>query len=146
MNNVVTSLTVYNNELIAGGGFIKAGGVDVNNIARWDGNSWKPLGGGMSGTNISVSALTIYNGELIAGGSFSVNSAYLARWGLPEVYMGDLNHDCAVDWFDAALFAKRWLNEDCMYNGWCYEADLNYDFIVDFEDFAKLADNWLAGL
>ncbi len=35
----VYALTVYNGELIAGGGFTKAGGIDVNNIARWDGNA-----------------------------------------------------------------------------------------------------------
>lgn len=42
----VYAYTVYNGKLIAGGGFLRAGGVDVNNIAAWDGNSWQPLGSG----------------------------------------------------------------------------------------------------
>jgi hypothetical protein len=51
-----------------------------------------------------------------------------------------------VDWFDVEWLANRWLDDDCMYNGWCYEADLNYDFLVNFKDFARLAENWLQGL
>jgi hypothetical protein len=136
-------LIVYNGELIAGGDFTTAGGVAANNIARWNGNAWQPLG---SGTNGGVNALIGYNGELIAGGWFTtaggVDSAYWARWGLPVVYKGDLNHDCVLNWYDVEWLVGRWLDDDCMYNGWCYEADLNYDFKVDFADFAKLGDNW----
>ncbi len=65
---------------------------------------------------------------------------------MPQVIEGDLNHDCAVNWLDLKWFVEQWLDDDCMYNGWCYEADLNYDFAVDFKDFAKLAGNWLEGL
>ncbi len=61
--------------------FTKAGGVDVNRIARWDGNNWQPLGSGMSN---DVYALTVYNGELIAGGYFTkaggVDANNIARW------------------------------------------------------------------
>jgi hypothetical protein len=66
MNATVFALTVYNGELIAGGGFTYAGGVTCNYIARWNGSQWQPLGTGM---NNWVYALTVYNGELIAGGS-----------------------------------------------------------------------------
>jgi hypothetical protein len=65
---------------------------------------------------------------------------------VPEPIEGDLNHDCAVDLHDLQWLVERWLDDDCMYNGWCYEADLNYDFKVDFDDFTKLAGNWLEGL
>ena len=70
------SLTVYNGELIVGGPFNAAGGVDARNIARWNGNSWQPLGGGVDSGGW---ALTIYNGELIVGGCFT------------EAYNSDLN-------------------------------------------------------
>jgi hypothetical protein len=133
--------------LIAGGDFTQTGGVDVNRIARWDGNSWQSLSSGM---NASVSALTIYDGELVAGGFFTtvggIPSMYWARWGVLNPIEGDLNHDCAVDWFDVEWLVGQWLYDDCMYNGWCYEADLNYDFGVDFSDFDKLGSNWLKGL
>jgi len=35
------------------------------------------------------------------------------------------------------------VEQDCLYNGWCYEADLNYDFTVDFKGSAALA-SWPA--
>jgi hypothetical protein len=43
----VNALAVYYGKLIAGGHFKKAGGIDVNNIARWDGGSWKALDSGI---------------------------------------------------------------------------------------------------
>jgi hypothetical protein len=51
-----------------------------------------------------------------------------------------------VDLFDVERLAERWLNDDCLYNGWCYEADLNYNLKVDFGDFVTLGNNWLNGL
>jgi hypothetical protein len=81
LNNPSYALTTYNGDLIIGGTFNKAGGVDVNRIVRWDGNSWQSLGGGVNG---QVYALTVYNGELIAGGNFSaaggVAASRIARW------------------------------------------------------------------
>jgi hypothetical protein len=149
-NPSVHSLSVYNGELIAGGWFTSAGGIDANYIAQWDGSSWQPLGSGIVGDYYSyVFALTAYNGELIAGGDFTTvgdyASPYWARWGVPEAYKGDLNHDCQVDYSDVERFVERWLDEDCLYNGWCYEADLNYDLSVDFLDYADLAASWRRG-
>lgn len=86
MNNVVSSLTVYNGELIAGGFFTNAGGVGANRIARWNGAAWQPLGTGIIPNTLltNVSALTVFNGELIAGGNFAsaggVTAPRIARW------------------------------------------------------------------
>lgn len=78
---VINTLIVYNNELIAGGQFTSAGGVSANNIAKWNGTSWSPLG---SGTNTPVLALTIYNNDLIAGGNFTlaggIAASYVTKW------------------------------------------------------------------
>jgi len=87
----VSALTVYNGQLIAGGRFTTAGDANANNIARWDGTTWQPLGSGMSGSSTYnsfsypfVSALTVYNGQLIAGGSFTkagdASANNIARW------------------------------------------------------------------
>ena len=81
----VSALTVYEGELIVGGQFTSAGGVTVNQIARWDGAEWRSLDGptdvGVAG---EVNALAVYNGELIAGGSFftagGVTVNRIARW------------------------------------------------------------------
>jgi len=63
----VLALIVYNGELIAGGTFPSAGGVNVNYIARWNGSAWQACGSGM---DTYVYALTTYRGDLIAGGRF----------------------------------------------------------------------------
>ena len=55
--------------LIAGGLFDTAGGMAVNNIAKWDGRAWSVLG---SGTNNNVWTLAIDNSSnLYAGGWFT---------------------------------------------------------------------------
>ncbi|MFC1572138.1 hypothetical protein ACFL6M_00920, partial [Candidatus Eisenbacteria bacterium] len=46
---LVNALTVYDGDLIAGGFFTRAGAWTVNNIARWDGTEWHPLGSGLEG-------------------------------------------------------------------------------------------------
>ena len=62
------ALTVWNNSLVAGGGFmpdwatLTAGYVDV-----WNGSSWSALGTGM---NNDVKSLNVWNGRLYAGGYF----------------------------------------------------------------------------
>lgn len=82
----VNALAVLpNGALIAAGKFASAGGVPVNNIARWDGQSWSALGGGTQGTHPAVSSLAVlHDGSLIAAGSFeSIGGspiAQLARW------------------------------------------------------------------
>lgn len=55
-----------NGDLVAGGDFTTSGGNPVNYLARWNGASWVPLGGG---TNGPVSSLFVRsNGELVVGG------------------------------------------------------------------------------
>jgi trimeric autotransporter adhesin len=74
-------LGTFQDDLIAAGGFTDAGGVTVNNIARWDGTSWSALGAGITGTPI---AMTVFNGELIVAGIFAtaggVTVNNIARW------------------------------------------------------------------
>lgn len=75
MNNAVQSLTVYNNvELIAGGSFTTAGGVNANYIARWNGIEWLPLGSGMGAGGFgmtSVVGLAVYDYKITACGNFT---------------------------------------------------------------------------
>src|SRR5262249_51139329 len=90
MTDFVLGLTVYDDgrgpALYAGGGFVTAGGVPANYVAKWDGTQWSALG---SGTNYQVRALTIADegkgSALYAGGLFttagSVAANYVAKWG-----------------------------------------------------------------
>jgi hypothetical protein len=63
-------------ELVIGGHFPEAGDQIVNHITIWDGEEFRPVGGGMNG---SVEALAIYDGDLIAGGRFGVAGGVAAR-------------------------------------------------------------------
>jgi hypothetical protein len=83
--SMVSELTVYNGDLIAAGSFTMSGEVAVNQIARWDGFSWSPLGGGVGDTEEDfIAAMTVYNGTLVVGGNFStaggVPATNIARW------------------------------------------------------------------
>lgn len=81
INGTVNAMVVYNGKLIVGGSFTLAGGLEMKNIAQWDGVEWADVSGG---PNSIVSSLTVYNGDLIAGGYFtmvenlSVNR--IAKW------------------------------------------------------------------
>ena len=75
--------------LYAGGDFNSAGGVAVNNLARWDGASWSDVGGGVTGdADAAVNALTVLDDgsgpALYAGGWFTnaggVPVSNVAKW------------------------------------------------------------------
>jgi hypothetical protein len=73
---VLSLTTLSNGSIVAGGLFTNASGVAVNNVARWDGSSWSPLGIGVTapynGSYPWVAVLTtLPNGDLIAGGRFN---------------------------------------------------------------------------
>jgi hypothetical protein len=82
----VDALATFDGDLIAGGNFIQAGGVAVNQIARWDGAAWSALGNGVSaGTfGTTVGSLAVFDGDLIVGGNFTVAGNVpannIARW------------------------------------------------------------------
>jgi hypothetical protein len=92
------------------------------------------VGGGTGNTNV-----------MRTDGVFTFDEARWVDWTVPNPIKGDLNHDCRVGYSDLGLLAARWLEEDCLYNGWCYEADLTYNGRVDLLDYAELAANWLEG-
>lgn len=81
MSDWVYASTVYNGDLIVGGKFTAAGGVNANHIARWDGTSWHPLGLGVNG---KVNDMIVWNGQLIVGGEFTeaggVPMLFIAKW------------------------------------------------------------------
>lgn len=75
--------------LYVGGWFTTAGGVAVNNIAKWDGSAWSALSdGGGTGTSYRVNALAVYDEGggpvLFAAGNFTTAggaaASNIARW------------------------------------------------------------------
>jgi hypothetical protein len=111
-----------NGDLVAGGWFTAAGGVSASRIARWDGWSWSPLGGGLTGNLYSeVHAMRVLpNGDLLVGGSFAmaggVNAANVARWDGSAWSHVDSGTDQTV-WCLATL-----ANGDVVAGGWFYQA------------------------
>jgi len=73
----VDALAVSGSDLYAGGWFTTAGGIPVDNIARWNGSSWTALGSGM---NSRVSALAVSGSALYAGGVFTSPGSHIAKW------------------------------------------------------------------
>lgn len=82
----VRAFAVYEGDLIVGGLFDRAGGLEVSNLARWNGDTWQPVsgaaGGGLTssedGPNGPVYALHNFEGELIVGGAFDAAGGVLA--------------------------------------------------------------------
>lgn len=66
----VHSLTVLpNGDVVAGGSFTSAGGLAVNNLAKWNGSTWSSLA---QGTDNQVAALTLTaNDNVACGGNFT---------------------------------------------------------------------------
>ena len=83
LNDQVNALTIDSSgAMYVGGEFTTASGQTVNRVAKWDGNSWSPLGAGVDGV---VYALTTdAHGNLYAGGNFNtaggVSASRVAKW------------------------------------------------------------------
>lgn len=72
--------------VIAGGFFTDAGGVNVSCLALWNGLAWRDVGSGVDDVDYlpQVSALAVRNDDLFVGGGFrtagNVAAANIARW------------------------------------------------------------------
>jgi hypothetical protein len=82
-NGAVLASVIYRGELVLGGSFTTADSTHISYIAKWDGASFSPLGGGTF--NGSVNALAVSpNGLLYAGGAFTsaggVSANRIASW------------------------------------------------------------------
>ncbi|HLF88954.1 MAG TPA: hypothetical protein VI451_08430, partial [Anaerolineales bacterium] len=80
-NGRVEAIALSGNNVYIGGQFEKVYGSPGNFIARWDGNSWSDLGGGVNGT---VYDIEISGNDVYVLGSFSSaggqNANQIARW------------------------------------------------------------------
>jgi trimeric autotransporter adhesin len=75
----------FQNELVVGGVFSRAGGHAIAGIARWTGQDWQPLGAGLgSNGTVSVTKIIPFEGALIVVGSFNsaggIPAFGRARW------------------------------------------------------------------
>jgi hypothetical protein len=103
--NTVKALQIYDGDLIVAGQFTSAGEQPSNNIARWDGSTWAPLGNGLP-SPLGPWALTVYNEELIAGG--------LTGYGQPNTFISRWN---GSNWSPIASWHDDYVNALAVYNG-----------------------------
>ena len=114
--NPALDLVRWNGELHACGGFTTSNAVQLNHIARFDGDSWEPLGTGMNGP---VKGLKAYPDGVYAAGWFTMADTVvangLARWDgtrwhsvhdLPMIMPPQLGHN--------------FINDVAIYNGQVY--------------------------
>ena len=151
-------MTVYNNQLIAGGLFFDLAGYDIyESIAVWDGNTWQRIGGGL--TDGFLYSATVYNDKLIAGGEFTiadgVDDDFIAvwdgdTWQVPgggvygtvfslTVYEGELiaGGDLLTAGGEVSAYIARWGLPEV------YKGDLNHDCRVGYSDLEWFIERWL---
>src|SRR5262245_43238167 len=66
----VFAISEYGGELVAGGLAVEADGQELGNVARFDGQQWRPLGSGVQG--FVVEDFAIFQNELVAAGNFDL--------------------------------------------------------------------------
>jgi len=81
LNAAVQAIAVMGDDLYVGGRFSHAGGVQVNHVAKWDGENWSDLDEGLNG---QVRALAVIEKDLYVGGDFTIGGITrvngIARW------------------------------------------------------------------
>ncbi|HZN37496.1 MAG TPA: WD40 repeat domain-containing protein [Planctomycetota bacterium] len=80
--NVRVVVRMPNGDVVVGGSFTSFGGVAADNLARWNGSAWSPLGLGVDGPVSTLAAAP--NGDLVVGGTFNnaggAPANRVARW------------------------------------------------------------------
>ncbi|NIQ75393.1 MAG: right-handed parallel beta-helix repeat-containing protein [Gammaproteobacteria bacterium] len=73
--------------------------------------------------------------RIIDGNCDGIDVVDMGAYEFNYAYMGDLDYNCRVDFFDFSLLAGFWQKQTI-------EQDYNYDGLVDFYDWAYFADFW----
>jgi hypothetical protein len=74
-DGVVWSMHTVGDTIYAGGALIKAGGLTVNCISKYDGRTWSAMGNGLTSTQNSVSDIDSYGGFV-----YACDKVGLHRW------------------------------------------------------------------
>lgn len=109
----ISAMATFDDELYIGGSFQFINGQHVGYIAKWDGQQWVSVGGGL---NNYVDVLAVHNDgngpALYAGGRFTVagnvNAVRIARWdgeAWSPLGSGMNNYVFALETHDGALYA-----------------------------------------
>jgi trimeric autotransporter adhesin len=118
LNNSALTLAVGRDEagndsaLYVGGSFTTAGGIEANRVARWDGESWSPLGEGVDALVRTLAVLDDTGDEghaLYVGGNFTtaggIEADYVARWDSSTEAWSSLGSGVNSSVYDIAVVA-----------------------------------------
>jgi hypothetical protein len=111
LNSHVHAQLVYDDgsgeALYAGGSFSRAGNLTANDVARWNGAMWSPVGNGL-GSGVQALAAHDDGGgkELYAGGSFGVRRWNGSSWTEAGTGMGNGKIVAALAEYDAGSGAQ----------------------------------------
>jgi len=83
--------------LVAGGFFDTAGGQPAQNIARWNGSSWSPLGAGLQAQPVSLASFDDGSGPALFAGCEPSAQGQLQRWN-------------GSSWSSVALGPDNWID------------------------------------
>ena len=107
-DQVFVALELPNGDLLVGGNFATAGGVQAQNLARWNGTAWSAVG---DADNYVFTMCERPDGSVVVGGWFltlgNVVAPYLATWTTPcPATTTDLGGGCASSGGANALVAR----------------------------------------
>ena len=84
LSSAVHDLAWHNGQLYIAGSFTNAGTTAATNLARWDGDTWSQIGGGVGGPNDTVSSFQFLADDLYVAGRFTIAGGVpalnIARW------------------------------------------------------------------
>ena len=83
--------------------------------------------------------------RIIDGDCNDVDVVDIGAYEFNYAYMGDLDYNCSVDFFDFSIFGRAWMTEEGDPD-WDWACDMSDppDDYIDWRDVAILCDNWLA--
>ncbi len=81
LSNVIYAMHVYHGSLVIAGVFDSINGVSAKNIARYNGQSWTPMGAGITNSTNSaiIYSLETFQDNLYVGGAFNIAGGFLAE-------------------------------------------------------------------
>ncbi len=143
VDNSVSAAVVYNNDLVVGGRFTRAGTAQATNLARWNGTSWSAFPTELRTVSVGtavdgIASLAVVGGSLYVSGSFGDPALGLgiARWTDCVVACDtiDFNNDTLFPADDDLVdFLSVLAGGNCS-TGTCNDIDFNNDGLFPSDD------------
>lgn len=110
INNTVACMASENGQVVIGGYFTTAGGINARRVALWNGTSWQALGNGLDNGVIAIAkhGADVYAAEIVEWFNFQQASCRVQHWnGSSWQVLGGVFGDriLALHWHNGSLYA-----------------------------------------